>query len=54
MTRTYCRTRLQTPYLIMMSNGKERGDCSYIEIAESLCCIPETNITLPINYGSIF
>ena len=40
-------------YLIISYNGKE-SEKEYIQIiTESLCCTPETNTTLQINYTSI-
>ena len=39
-------------YLVITYNGKE-SEKEYIYISESLCCTPETNAILYINYTSI-
>ena len=46
-----------TQYLVITYNGIECKKRNYIfldmYVTESLCCIPETNTTLKINYISI-
>ena len=37
-------------YLVVTCNGKE-SEKEYTYKAESLCCAPETNIALEVNYN---
>ena len=47
-------TEYYIQYSVINHNGKEcEKEYEYIHITGSLCCIPQTNTTLLINYTSI-